>query len=83
MPIILTKILASKQLHFSSGQRLRYFCEGRHTTFTRKDYMAVFKDISTATASRDLQNGVASGLLQKSGEKSKTIYIVIKMDRNI
>lgn len=45
--------------------------------------MAVFKDISTATVSRDLQNGVARGLLQKSGEKSRTIYIVIKMDRNI
>lgn len=75
---ILKKLVASKQLHFSSGQRLRYFCEGRHTTFTRKDYMAVFKDISTASASRDLQNGVASGLFQKSGEKSKTIYIVLE-----
>lgn len=74
----LKKLVASKQLHFSSEQRLRYFCEGRQTTFTRKDYMAVFKDISTATASRDLQYGVARGLLQKSGEKSKTIYIVLE-----
>lgn len=72
----LMQLLTIKQLHFTSAQRLRYFCEGRLSSFTRKDYMAVFKDISTATASRDLQSGVASGKLKKSGEKSKTVYIV-------
>jgi Fic family protein len=74
----LKKLVASKQLHFSSEQRLRYFCEGRQTEFTRKDYMAVFKDISTATASRDLQNGVSNGKLQKTGEKSTTVYVVVE-----
>lgn len=45
---------------------------------TRKDYMAVFKDISTATASRDLQNGVSNGKLQKTGEKSTIVYVVVE-----
>jgi Fic family protein len=43
-------------------------------TFSRKDYLALFKTISTATASRDLKHGVDSGLLQKQGEKAQTAY---------
>lgn len=42
--------------------------------FTRKDYLGVFKTVSTATASRDLALGVASGLLTKRGDKANTVY---------
>lgn len=42
--------------------------------FSRKDYLALFKTISTATASRDLKHAVESGLLQKQGEKAQTAY---------
>lgn len=42
--------------------------------FTRKDYMNVFKDISTATASRDLKKAVDKGTVQKEGDKSLTFY---------
>ncbi len=42
--------------------------------FTRKDYLTLFKTISTATASRDLKQGVESGLLRKEGEKAQTVY---------
>ena len=42
--------------------------------FSRKQYLAYFKSISTATASRDLKLGVARELLVKSGEKSTTQY---------
>jgi len=44
--------------------------------FERKDYLFVFKSISTATASRDLQQGVALGLFNISGEKNKAVYII-------
>jgi Fic family protein len=47
-------------------------------TFARKDYMILFKTISTATASRDLLNGVQSGLLRKTGEKALTRYVFSK-----
>lgn len=42
--------------------------------FTRKDYLALFKTISTSTASRDLQQGVKERILEKSGDKRTTIY---------
>lgn len=44
------------------------------TPFSRKQYLALFKNISTATASRDLQQGVERGLLKKTGEKNQTRY---------
>lgn len=42
--------------------------------FARKNYVQLHKTISTATASRDLQQGVADGILEKSGEKAQTVY---------
>lgn len=42
--------------------------------FSRKEYLAVFKNISTATASRDLKHAVDNKILVRSGEKSNTIY---------
>ena len=47
-------------------------------TFARKDYMKLFKSISTATASRDLLMGVQSGQLKKIGEKALTSYSFVK-----
>jgi hypothetical protein len=58
----------------SSQDRLHYFYEITRTSFNRKDYMLVFKDISTATASRDLKLGVALSLFDKEGDKTKTVY---------
>ncbi|RMH64552.1 MAG: Fic family protein, partial [Calditrichaeota bacterium] len=46
------------------------------TKFTRKDYMNIFKDISTATASRDLKKGIELKLFKKEGKKNKTKYII-------
>jgi Fic family protein len=43
--------------------------------FSRKDYIRLFKNISTATASRDLKSGADSGLLLKKGEKNITVYV--------
>jgi Fic family protein len=46
--------------------------------FSRKDYLNLFKSISTATASRDLLIGVKSGQLKKIGEKALTSYSFAK-----
>lgn len=43
-------------------------------SFTRKDYMGLFPGISGPTASRDLQRGLRSGDLRKTGMANKTIY---------
>jgi Fic family protein len=36
--------------------------------------MNVFKDISSATASRDLKKGLELNMFEKTGIKNKTIY---------
>lgn len=45
--------------------------------FSRKDYMELFKSISSATASRDLKEGVNGKLLKIKGEKSQAHYIFV------
>lgn len=42
--------------------------------FTRKEYLKNFKEISTATASRDLKFAVENGLIKKFGDKNTTKY---------
>ncbi len=54
--------------------RIHYFKELANKEFTRKDYMNVFKEISSATASRDLIKGIELGIFVKIGEKNKTKY---------
>ena len=58
----------------NESDRLEYFVALNKNEFSRKNYMDVFKDISSATASRDLKKGVELNLLEKIGEKNKTIY---------
>ncbi len=59
-------------------ERLEYFIGQGKREFSRKEYMNLFKEISSATASRDLKSGVENGLLEKSGDKKLTIYKVKK-----
>ena len=58
------------------NERLEYFISQGKSTFSRKEYMNLFKEISSATASRDLKKGVENGLLEKTGDKTTTIYNV-------
>lgn len=71
-------MLDVKSRTMSTKDRLTYFHEINPSEFSRKDYMNVFKDISSATASRDLKQGVEIGLFEKEGDKTKTIYRMIK-----
>ncbi len=54
--------------------RIDYFISVCSTEFTRKDYMTIFKDLSSASASRDLKKGVDLGLFSISGNKNQTKY---------
>ena len=58
-------------------QRLEYFIQLNKSAFSRKEYMNVFKDISTATASRDLLKGTELKMVEKIGDKNKTRYRLI------
>lgn len=42
--------------------------------FKRKDYLKNFREISSATASRDLQFAVENGIIEKIGDKNATRY---------
>jgi hypothetical protein len=44
------------------------------TWFSRKDYMDIFKDISTSTASRDLKFGINEKVLEHKGAKNLALY---------
>lgn len=54
--------------------RLDYFLNLGMKEFNRKDYMNVFKDISSATASRDLKKGIELNLIESKGTLNKTTY---------
>ena len=56
--------------------RLEYFIKLGIREFTRKDYMNIFKDLSSATASRDLKKGIELNMFESVGNLNKTKYIV-------
>lgn len=56
--------------------RLEYFIKLGIKEFARKDYMNTFKDLSSATASRDLKKGIALQLFESNGNLNKTKYII-------
>jgi Fic family protein len=72
--ISISELLNFNNRTLNEIDRLEYFVSLNKNEFTRKDYMDVFKDISSATASRDLKKGVELNLFEKIGEKNKTIY---------
>lgn len=45
--------------------------------FQRKEYQTLFKEISTASASRDLAHGVELGLLSRTGDKRMAEYTFV------
>jgi Fic family protein len=70
----LTALLASCRRSIRPIDRIRYFYTLHYQEFTRKDYMLVHKNISWATASRDLEKGVDLGFFEKFGQINQTRY---------
>jgi Fic family protein len=72
----LSQLLNYNNRILKDTDRLEYFLHQGHKEFSRKDYMNVFKDIASATASRDLKKGIELKLFKSSGKLNKTRYIV-------
>lgn len=72
----LESILTYKNRILKDIDRLEYFVTLGMKIFTRKDYMNVFKDLSSATASRDLKKGLELTIFESIGNKNKTEYIL-------
>ncbi len=70
----LNSLLLSCRKSVRPMDRIRYFYTLGRSNFSRKDYMLVHKNISLATAYRDLDLGVGTGFFNKHGEKNQTTY---------
>jgi Fic family protein len=70
----ISEVLNFNNRTLNEKDRLEYFVSLNKIEFSRKDYMNIFKGISSATASRDLKKGTELNLFDKKGEKSKTMY---------
>ena len=71
----LEELLTNQNINLTSQDRIAIFKDkiGK-STFNRQNYLRHFKDISTATASRDLKLAVDDGILNKTGDKRMTSY---------
>jgi Fic family protein len=71
----LEELLTNQNVNLTSKDRINICKEKiRKSSFNRQDYMRYFKDISTATASRDLKLAVDDGILERTGDKRTTLY---------
>lgn len=70
----INELLTFNNRTLNEKDRLEYFISLNKVEFSRKGYMDIFKDISSATASRDLKKGIELELFKKIGERNKTIY---------
>jgi Fic family protein len=74
----LENLLSYNNRTLKDVDRIEYFITLGAKEFTRKDYMNTFKDISSATASRDLKKGINLQLFECVGKLNKTKYVVNK-----
>ncbi len=58
--------------------RLDYFKNLGIKEFSRKDYMNVFKNLSSATASRDLKKGIELAYFEAIGSLNQTKYKIVE-----
>ena len=75
----LVSILISCRRSVKPYDRIQYFYIKNQNRFSRKDYMLVHKNISAATASRDLDLGVELGFFSVHGQRAKTTYSCRKL----
>lgn len=70
----LADLLASQRPALGARERIIHFRETwRDAQFGRKDYLVVFPELSTATASRDLRDAVAKGDIERTGDGRTTM----------
>lgn len=70
----LSELLDNTGKKLSEEDRIQLFIANNDHEFSRKEYMVYFKDISSATASRDLKNAAEKGIILKNGDKKTTTY---------
>lgn len=73
--ISLEELMKTQRVTITSYDRIQLFKEKTgKSTFSRQNYMRHFKEISPATASRDLKEAVDNKVIKKTGDKRTTVY---------
>ncbi|MBT3382367.1 MAG: Fic family protein [Prolixibacteraceae bacterium] len=71
----LEDLLKIQNINLTNNDRIIHFKEIiGNKFFSRQDYLRAFKNISSATASRDLKVAVADKIIEKQGDKRTTKY---------
>lgn len=71
----LEELLGSQNVSLTNIDRINLFKSiNKEAYFTRKEYLKNFREISSATASRDLKYAVDNGLIEKTGDKNTAMY---------
>lgn len=71
----LMELLAAGRKKLSEIERIEQFKNYKgNKSFERKNYLKKYPELSPATASRDLKQGVKQGILIKSGDKNTSRY---------
>lgn len=66
----------------AAGRMGRFLIDRGGRTFTRKDYLKTFPELSTATASRDLRDAVDEGWLRRTGDGRTSVYTITAKGRS-
>jgi Fic family protein len=71
----LQELLTIQNISLTNIDRINLFKSiVKNDYFTRKDYLKNYREISSATASRDLSFAVQNGIIEKIGDKNTTKY---------
>jgi Fic family protein len=74
----LSELLGAQRTGLSGPERMAMFLHGQEGgRFSRKDYMRMFPELSTATASRDLKDAVTANRLERTGDGRTAAYEVV------
>lgn len=75
----LAELLSQPDPALHAGDRMTIFLQQAPLRpFGRKDYLAFYPELSTASASRDLRDAVAMGKLTKQGHGRNTVYGAVR-----
>jgi Fic family protein len=72
----LKSLLSFNNRILNNIDRLEYFINKGAKEFTRKDYMNKYKDLSSATKTRDLKKGIDLHLFVSKGKLNRTRYTI-------
>lgn len=75
----LEELLNIQNVSLTNIDRINLFKSiAQYDFFTRKEYLMNYREISSATASRDLKFAVENGIIEKLGDKNTTRYKYVK-----